>query len=404
MEVTPMSQATGTVRAALPVQSRPLVSASAEAVSIPRTIWFVLAGISTTVAGGTWDFAWHFSVGRDTLWSPPHILTQIGGMLVGFAALYAILTTTFAGGSAVRDASVRVLRLYAPGGAFIALWGSVAMVAAEVFDNWWHNAYGLDVKLVTPPHMVLFMGSFAAKIGAMAWIAGIMRRSTDALRGRLTWLFLYVGALGVAQLAIVISQPTAQAYMHTAACYLAVALFIPPILFATGWGAVHKWGCTTVASIYTAVGLAAEWLLPLIPAQPKLGPVYHNVTHLIPMSFPLLIIVPAVVADLLLQKLEQRSSSIKAVCVGPIFLLSFLAAQWPFANFLMSPASRNWVFGTHYFAYSDPAGILYDPYKFEVLEKTLGAFLLTMAIAFVACIVTTRLGLAGGDWMRRVRR
>jgi hypothetical protein len=176
------------------------------------------------------------------------------------------------------------------------------------------------------------------------------------------------------------------------------------MMIASGWGSAHKWGCTITAALYIGSRLGAEWLLPLFPAEPKLGPVYHNVTHLIPLPFPLLLIVPGLAADLLLQRLEQRSSWIKAIWIGPAFVLSLLAVQWPFANFLASPASRNWIFGTAYFAYQDPAGILYDPYKFHVAEKTFSAFLLTMGTALVASIVTTRLGLAWGHWMRRARR
>jgi hypothetical protein len=110
------------------------------------------------------------------------------------------------------------------------------------------------------------------------------------------------------------------------------------------------------------------------------------------------------VADLLLQRVQQRSAWIKASLIGPAFVLSFLAVQWPFANFLVSPASRNWIFGTAYFGYFDPAGFLYDPYTFEAAAKTQGAFLLLMAVALGISIITTRLGLAWGDWMRRVCR
>jgi hypothetical protein len=116
-----------------------------------------------------------------------------------------------------------------------------------------------------------------------------------------------------------------------------------------------------------------------------------------------LVIVPAFVADVLLQRLERRSSWIKAVWIGPGLVLSFLAVQWPFANFLMSPASRNWIFGTAYFSYQNPAGLSYDPYKFRVAE-TPSAFLLALAIAFLASIVTTRFGLSWGDWMKSLRR
>ena len=85
-------------------------------------------------------------------------------------------------------------------------------------------------------------------------------------------------------------------------------------------------------------------------------------------------------------------------------MLSLLAVQWPFADFLMSPASRNWIFGTAYFPYFEPAGILYDPYKFAVVEKTPGTFLLVLAVALIVAVLTSRLGLGWGDWMRRVRR
>ena len=365
----------------------------------------MVAGITFGLVGGNWDFAWHRSIGRDTFWTPPHILVQMAGLLVGIASAYTILTTTLAGNnSRAREASVHVLGFYAPVGAFIAFWGSLAMVASAPFDNWWHNAYGLDVQFITPPHGLLSMGYFAAQIGAMAWTASMINRSDKALQGRLAWLLLTVGSICVTLLSVMIMPLTLRVYMHTATCYLAVALFIPSMMIAAGWGSTFKWGCTMVGVVYTGIELLSEWLLPLFPAQPKLGPVYHNVTHLMPLQFPLLLIVPAFVADLVLHRLERRSSWIKAAWVGPAFVLSFLAAQWPFANFLMVPASRNWVFGTAYFAYFDPAGFLYDSYQFRVAEKTSAAFVLTLVVALVFSVVTTRIGLEWGDWMRRVRR
>lgn len=391
-----------TIYAPMPLQARRTEYASSVATSIPWTIWCMVAGIVSGEIGGIWDISWHMSIGRDSFWTPAHIMIQLTGILVGIACGYMILTTSFAGGPAARDNSVQVLGFRGPVGAFIAAWGGIAMLASAPFDNWWHNAYGLDVKIVSPPHVLLSLGSFAIKVGALALIASLMNRSGEALHKRLTWLFLFVGAGAVAHLSVMIIEPTWPVNLHTAGCYLAVALVIPPILFGSGWGAAHKWGCTITAAMYTAIGLAAEWILPLFPAEPKLGPVYHNVTHLIPLRFPLLLIVGAIVADLLLRKLRDRTAWTKAAVVGPAFLLSFLAAQWPFADFLMSPASRNWVFGTAYFGYFDPAGLLYDPYKFVV--ETRGTFLFIMAMAVVASILMTRLGLAWGDWMRRVKR
>ncbi|HYK05695.1 MAG TPA: hypothetical protein VE974_28355 [Thermoanaerobaculia bacterium] len=383
------------------VESRPLAFVSAGAVSIPWTIWFTIVGVIATMTGSVLDLSWHMSIGRDEFWTPGHTTMGVGGAMAGLAGLYEILATTRAGAFRGRDASARILGAHGPGGAFLVAWGGTAMLASSPFDDWWHNAYGLDLNFITPPHMLLTLGYFAIMIGAMVWLAGMIDRSREGLRERVVWLFLIVS--GVSLLFMPLLNFTTRRSMHTAACYLAVALVIPSLMIATGRGSRHKWGCTIVAAVYMGIVLTSVWLLPLFPAQPKIGPVYQNVTHMIPGQFPLLLIVPGFIADLLLRRLESRSSWIKAVVVGPAFVLGLLAVQWPFADFLMSPASRNWIFGTGYLPYYFDLA-RYDPYQFKALEKTTGAFVLTMAAALVASILTTRFGLAWGDWMRKVRR
>jgi hypothetical protein len=150
------------------------------------------------------------------------------------------------------------------------------------------------------------------------------------------------------------------------------------------------------------------WLFPLFPATPKLGPVYQHITHMVPMEFPLLIIVPALLLDALWPRIAQWETTWKrwpqAAAGGAIFLLAFVAAQWPFATFLVSPASANWFFGTKYFAYfASPNG--YDVrHMFFPLEQTTASFLIVMAEALVFAILSTRLGMAWGGWIRGIRR
>jgi len=387
-----------------PLQTRIGSLESARLESIPWTIWSMVAGIASGVIGGHWDISWHMSVGRDTFWTPAHIMIQMTGVLVGVACAYMILTTTFGHDQAVQYASVKIWGFRGPLGAFIAVWGCVAMLTSAPFDNWWHNAYGLDVKILSPPHTLLSLGSFSIKVGLLALMAGLRNRSVEKVQRTLTWLSVFVGGACVSQLVTMLTIPTWPVNMHTAQCYLAVAIGIPPVLIAPAWSLMRRWACTLVATAYTAITLAFEWILPLIPAEPKLGPVYQHITHLIPLRFPLLLLVPAVVLDLLWSKTEKWGRWKLAAASGPVFVLSFLAVQWPFANFLMSPGARNWVFGMAYFAYFDPAGFLYNPYQFAVAEKTPGEFWGTMAVAVVLSILAARLGLAWGDWMRRLRR
>jgi len=378
--------------------SRARDEVSAKKASIPWSIWLMASGIAMGLTGGSWDFAWHMSIGRERFWTLPHMMVQSAALFVAVASIHQIVTARD------RETTVGVFGLRAPAGSFLALWGSVAMIASAPFDNWWHNAYGLDVQVATPPHGLLSIGFFATQVGAMTLLASLIHRSTGALRARMVRLLLAIGSISVVLMTVLIMPATVRMYMHSAVCYLAVALVIPIVMIAVGQASLHKWGCTMIGLGYTALGLAAEWLWPLVPARPKLGPVYHDITHLIPLQFPLLLIVPAVVADVILQRTGSRSAWLKALCVGPAFVLSYLAAQWPFASFLNTPAARNWIFGTGYFSYFDPAGFQYDPYQFRQVEHTASAFAITLAWAFVASILTTRVGLGWGSWMRRVQR
>lgn len=371
--------------------------------SVPWTIWCIVAGIVCGKIGGPWDISWHMSIGRDSFWTPAHIMIQMAGVLTGIACAYMILSTTFGRDAATQEASVKIWGFRGPLGAFLAVWGCVAMLTSAPFDNWWHNAYGLDVKIVSPPHTLLSLGSLAIKIGAMALMAGLMSRASEPARRVLVVLLLFVGAGCVEQLGTMLTTNTWPTEMHQAACYLAVAIGIPAVLIAPAWAVQWRWASTAVAGIYTAMLLAFEWILPLFPAQPKLGPVYQHITHLVPLHFPLMLIVPAIVLDLLWRKTGEWGRWKLAAVTGPLFVLSFLGVQWPFADFLMTPAARNRIFGMAYFAYFDPANFLYNPYKFEGHE-TRGHFWMIMGLALVVSVITSRLGFAWGDWMRRLRR
>ena len=120
-----------------------------------------------------------------------------------------------------------------------------------------------------------------------------------------------------------------------------------------------------MAAIYTALFLGGLWIFPLFPAAPKLGPVYQNVTHMVPLWFPVLVIVPAFALDLLRAWMGAEWGGWKsALAAGFVFIAAFVAAQWPFADFLISPLCAQPIFGSNYFGFFDPANMLYNPYHF----------------------------------------
>jgi hypothetical protein len=103
---------------------------------VPWYVWCSVAAVTSCMIGVHWDISRHESIGRDTFWTPAH-LAILCGILAGIASAYLILSTTFDRQSPLRKTSVRMWGFHGP------------------FDDWWHRAYGLDVKILSPPHAVL---------------------------------------------------------------------------------------------------------------------------------------------------------------------------------------------------------------------------------------------------------
>src|SRR5918911_1262694 len=298
--------------------------------SIPWYLWCAALAVTSAYVGGYWDISWHRSIGRDSFWTAPHMAIYACGVLAGIASAYLILTTTFGRNAPLRDASVRIWGLRAPLGAFISAWGGVAMLASAPFDDWWHNAYGLDVRIISPPHMVLAAGFFGIEVGTVMLLLAFMNRAAASARPALQRVFLYVGGTCVAESLLLKLEYIDRSDMHSALFYLVVAIGTPAILVALAVASQQKWACTMMTAVYSAFALAFLWILPLFPAEPKLGPVYRPVTHFIPWEFPLLVIVPAIVADLILQRTARLRPLARGLIVGCAFIGTFMAVQWPF--------------------------------------------------------------------------
>ena len=85
------------------------------------------------------------------------------------------------------------------------------MIASAPFDDWWHNAYGLDVKVLSPPHVVLFFGLIAIRIGTLLFILGQLSRargrSKAILNGLLLYIFMTIIAISLGACSIINVKP-----------------------------------------------------------------------------------------------------------------------------------------------------------------------------------------------------
>src|SRR5687768_9071713 len=81
----------------------------------------LVASLAITV-GLMWDISWHRSIGRDSFFSPPHMLEQLAAVIAGLGCGWIVLRTTFAGTPEERARGVRFWGFVGPLGAWVAIW------------------------------------------------------------------------------------------------------------------------------------------------------------------------------------------------------------------------------------------------------------------------------------------
>ena len=371
--------------------------------SFPIHLAAVLFAATSVVVGVIWDISWHRSIGRDTFWTPAHLAIYLGGIVAGVACGGLVLRTTFGAGDSERRATVRFWGFRGPLGAWVSIWGAIAMITSAPFDNWWHNAYGLDVKILSPPHVLLALGFTGIQVGALLMLAARQNDAApdDPQAGAYRWWFAYAAGLLVANLAIMwmesIGFPN---QAHSAQYYKICAAAFPILLVATARTSTLRWPATTAAAVYMAVNILMIWILPLFPATPKLAPIYNAVDHFVPPPFPILLVVPALMIDLVLRRGPENDWA-RSAAIGIGFVLVLLAVQWYWTRFLVSPASENFLFGAERWNYNIPLRPWrYQFWNLQTSPLTVGS--VVMAIAFA--VTSSRLGLWWGAWMARVRR
>ncbi|MBA3891176.1 MAG: hypothetical protein H0X64_11675 [Gemmatimonadaceae bacterium] len=386
-------------------------AASVEAIDRDvRAPWYltaVLIAAALTYVGVLWDIAWHSTIGRDTFWSPPHLCTYASGLLVGIACGWIALKTTFAGTPEERARSVGLWGFRAPLGAWICTWGAIALLTSAPFDDWWHGAYGLDVMIISPPHTLLSLGMIAIVGGALLMGVAWQNRAPESERRSLERYVLVAMGIFLGMVALYTYEYSIRIFHHSARFYQVSAIGYPLVLVAAARVSTRRWPATTVTAVYMLSRLVMGWMLPLFDAAPKLGPVYNPVTHMIPMQFPLLLIIPGIGIDLLMRRLGRTATPARdwanALLFGVVFVALFVAAQWPFASFLQSPAARNPVFWSDLFPYAVPADTFSR--RFEFIPGSGAMALATgLLIAMVWATLSSRAGLAWGRWMRQVQR
>src|SRR6266480_4981142 len=342
--------------ATLPRNSGP----SANTENLPGSVYVALAGLACLPIGLLWDISHHSTIGRDTFWTPAHIIIQHGGIVPALLFASIALKTTLRGTQKERDASVSFWGFRAPLGVWVTVWGAIAMMTSAPFDDWWHNRYGLDVKIVSPPHAVLGLGMFAVGMGVLLFVFSSQNRAHGGTRTRGGLICALAAGVLIALWADFTTEFTWPNLQHASWFYHVVCTPFPVLLVLAARASGVRAAATIAAATYMLLYIAMILMLPLFPAHPKLAPIYHPVDSMVPPAFPLLLIAPAAAIDAI-ERLFTRSSKtgqnapsgapvvrrewwrdwVLAGAFAAVFLGVVFAVQWPFSDFLLSDASDN---------------------------------------------------------------
>ena len=281
--------------------------------------WIMLLCLLQGQLGAVWDREWHFYVGRDQFWTPPHTLIYSCVTGAGLIALAIVLIDTVRyvkGMAGVDDTStVPIFKIFhAPLGFVIAGFGALQALVAAPLDNYWHNLYGIDVALWAPFHMMGVTGAMVGNLG-MVYIfaseAAIEREAGYPYRRflGLTWLewgtlLILAGMINFTLIGFLQFPIATFGLLHIPTYALPIAACGAVVLI----GAVrftHRPGTATLTVLLLAVhtfleGLFVPWAIRTAVIQQDMS---YRVPDLIP-SFnvtdallPLLFIVSAVIID-----------------------------------------------------------------------------------------------------------
>ena len=378
--------------------------------TIPWPLYAVVLASTCIVVGLIWDISWHRTVGRDTFWTLAHVLEQAAAVIAGLSCGFLVLRTTFAGTAEEKAGAVRFWRFfYGPLGAWVCIWGTLMMITSAPFDNWWHNAYGLDVKIISPPHMILAWGMIGIQIGAMLMTLSAQNRASPEDQTLYSMMHAYAAGILITMVATVIQEDASVGnQMHGSKFYGITAWTIPLFLIGLSRASKLRWPATTITAIYSGIVLAMSWTLQLFPATPKLAPIYNPVTHMVPPAFPLLIIVPAVAVDLLMRRFGSERDWRLSVAIGGTWVVVMVAVHWYWADFLLSPAARNFFIGADQWSYNARLGDW--RYRFWSLNVDASGkwnptrFAEGVGFAVILSIVASRISLFLGSGMAKVKR
>jgi hypothetical protein len=173
-----------------------------------RALWALLAAKLIGGWGVGWDIRWHLTIGRDSFWIAPHVMTYASVVVACAISLGVLVAETWrARHGDPSPGTVAIVGLRGTRGFHLAWWGMAIVILAAPVDDLWHRLFGLDVTLWSPPHLLGLAGSQVSNLGAML----IALEVHDAGRAR-WWALVTSGVFLLGTFYIAVDQSVQTAF------------------------------------------------------------------------------------------------------------------------------------------------------------------------------------------------
>ena len=311
----------------------------------------IAAGLGLFFLGTGWDVHWHMAIGRDKVFTAPHLMMLAGIILTGLASLFVVLRDTWSyrqNQGVTSENSVSFLNVFhASTGFIVAGFGALLSAIAFPLDDYWHILYGIDVVIWAPFHVMIVSGMIMAGIGAMyAFAAEANRTSAGKLHLWAQLGLLTSTALTLAVLYILLPDSAwefglANIGPYTVGVYpVLVALTLPFFLLAAAHATRLTGAATLIAALFVIGKEIAYVFIPWAVEATRVaeGLAYRPTAPdyiMTPYYLPSSILLVALIVDLGLWLSRQRQLARTAT-----FLLTGIAISA--ATFLLD---RAWLSG-----------------------------------------------------------
>ena len=234
----------------------------------------IAAALFTAVLAGTWDAWWHAALGRESFWSPPHLLLYS-------SALIAIVL------------GIQMWRKTQE-----MEWRNLALVLTLVplsapFDELWHRIFGEEAVnslliMWSPPHLFLITGIFLS----LYFILRLLKSDSDPFAKLFFGMLCFAAMSNLLLFVVAPFEPTsAHALLGFWGAGILAFVFVLLLLSA------QRWLDLTGAVFFTSLAIIA---LQAISMSEKLAPNLNITPHDHPQSWIVVFsyLIPATVVDL----------------------------------------------------------------------------------------------------------